>query len=583
MAGEKILEKPELLAAGMKPESVAELSEQDAASGKDGIPSDSTSYVSSTMDATSSTKGETDHKSVGEHGEYHPPTSCYNYYFPGFNGSYNQLGDHYNLQADGSHTGMQSDNASMVYYLPGYPYPSGTLVGADGQCAGQQQYLASSGYLQQPVPYGSEAMPCYSWDSPYVGDALNGSSAGFANGKSAPGSTTVAKSNSSYSMRTNGNVASKFSKSIPHTQPVRTFNKMPHLSSDFSKGLLKGYNPMGKLSSFTYQKQGLFPQNGQVNYRPNGRAWNVNDRSKLRDKYNRNGEFENSTELTRGPRAYNKSASSDSSGEIVDLGLAIRSDEYNLQDFPIEYENAKFYIIKSYSEDDIHKSIKYNVWSSTPNGNKKLDAAFRDVEAKATEKNSKCPMFLFFSVNGSGQFVGVAEMIGQVDFNKDMEFWQLDKWNGFFPVKWHIVKDVPNTQLRHIILENNENRPVTFTRDTQEVGLKQGLEMLSIFKSYTAKSSLVDDFKFYENREKSLLSKSNKPTTPPMEMYSNGDIPDNTAGERKIEVELGAAKRTTTTDPNTLIHLTKNLSLNGSPLKGSSVKNPIGNSTTSAF
>lgn len=76
-----------------------------------------------------------------------------------------------------------------------------------------------------------------------------------------------------------------------------------------------------------------------------------------------------------------------------------------------------------------------------------------------------------FQVNGSGQFVGVAEMIGQVDFNKDMEFWQLDKWNGFFPVKWHIVKDVPNTQLRHIILENNENRPVTFTRDTQEVAL----------------------------------------------------------------------------------------------------------------
>lgn len=60
---------------------------------------------------------------------------------------------------------------------------------------------------------------------------------------------------------------------------------------------------------------------------------------------------------------------------------------------------------------------------------------------------------------------------------------------------------------------------------TLQVGLKQGLEMLSIFKSYTAKSSLLDDFKFYENREKSLRSKSNKPTTPQMEMYSNGDIP----------------------------------------------------------
>lgn len=60
-------------------------------------------------------------------------------------------------------------------------------------------------------------------------------------------------------------------------------------------------------------------------------------------------------------------------------------------------------------------------------------------------------------------------MIGEVDFNKDMDFWQVDKWSGFFPVKWHIIKDIPNTQLRHIILENNDNRPVTFTRDSQEV------------------------------------------------------------------------------------------------------------------
>ena len=50
-----------------------------------------------------------------------------------------------------------------------------------------------------------------------------------------------------------------------------------------------------------------------------------------------------------------------------------------------------------------------------------------------------------------------------------MDFWQQDKWNGYFLVKWHIVKDVPNPQLRHIILENNDNKPVTNSRDTQEV------------------------------------------------------------------------------------------------------------------
>jgi hypothetical protein len=72
-------------------------------------------------------------------------------------------------------------------------------------------------------------------------------------------------------------------------------------------------------------------------------------------------------------------------------------------------------------------------------------------------------------VNASGQFVGLAEMVGRVDFDKTVEHWQQDKWTGCFPVKWHIVKDIPNSLLKHIILENNENKPVTNSRDTHEV------------------------------------------------------------------------------------------------------------------
>lgn len=62
-------------------------------------------------------------------------------------------------------------------------------------------------------------------------------------------------------------------------------------------------------------------------------------------------------------------------------------------------------------------------------------------------------------------------MTGPVDFDKNVDYWQQDKWIGCFPVKWHIVKDVPNSLLKHITLENNENKPVTNSRDTQEVFL----------------------------------------------------------------------------------------------------------------
>ncbi|KAK9167738.1 hypothetical protein Scep_002929 [Stephania cephalantha] len=222
--------------------------------------------------------------------------------------------------------------------------------------------------------------------------------------------------------------------------------------------------------------------------------------------FNRDGNFGRLKEPNRGPRARRESNPLSLSSRKEQLGFMIKRDSYNREDFPTIYDNAKFFVIKSYSEDDVQKSIKYNVWSSTPNGNKKLDAAFHDARTISNGVAAACPLFLFFSVNGSGQFLGVAEMIGQVDFKKDMDFWRgnSNKWNGFFPVKWHIIKDVSNSNLRHIILENNDNRPVTFTRDTQEIEYKQGIKMLTIFKNYHAKTSMLDDFKYYDEKEKTL-------------------------------------------------------------------------------
>jgi hypothetical protein len=62
-------------------------------------------------------------------------------------------------------------------------------------------------------------------------------------------------------------------------------------------------------------------------------------------------------------------------------------------------------------------------------------------------------------------------MVGPVDFEKDADYWQQDRWNGQFPVQWHVIKDVPNSRFRHILLENNDHKPVTHSRDSQEVKL----------------------------------------------------------------------------------------------------------------
>jgi hypothetical protein len=68
------------------------------------------------------------------------------------------------------------------------------------------------------------------------------------------------------------------------------------------------------------------------------------------------------------------------------------------------FVQARFFVIKSYTEEDVQKSLKHEIWSSTVLGNKRLDTAFR-------ESAEQMPIYLFFSVNGSRHFCGVAQML----------------------------------------------------------------------------------------------------------------------------------------------------------------------------
>lgn len=357
------------------------------------------------------------------------------------------------------------DNGSLLYFMP---YGPQTFMGVEGQ---------------HPHFSSSEFMPCYSLNPAYANDVRYQNSTSWGM-KSAMVSTKFNGFNSKRSMTASNERFPNSPLDMQSTSNIfQSVLQSPHLCSlnkssaaCHSGAAAKGYQPCANLSSYAYQNQGLFAKYPMIHA------------PKVRE----------SEELTCGPRAHNTLIGNEESVN------SLKRNQYNLDEFQTKYDQAKFYVIKSYSEDDVHKCVKYDVWSSTPNGNKKLDIAFHEAQGKT---GSRCPVFLFFSVNGSGQFVGVAEMMGPVIFEKNMDFWQLDKWSGFFPVKWHIIKDIPNTQLRHIILENNDNRPVTYTRDTQEVGLQQGLEMLNIFKSYPAKTSLLDDLSFYENREKLLKAR----------------------------------------------------------------------------
>lgn len=158
--------------------------------------------------------------------------------------------------------------------------------------------------------------------------------------------------------------------------------------------------PVAKFPAYNQGKSGYLYPNNLSNVKGNTKGWVSSEKLKLRSKFN-----DSLNEQNQGPRTANpKSALISGSGgnsaraSVVDGNSKIRTDEYNLPDFPTKYNHALFFVIKSYSEDDVHKSIKYNVWASTPNGNKRLDSAYHDAQKRMEEKGSKCPIFLFFSV-----------------------------------------------------------------------------------------------------------------------------------------------------------------------------------------
>ncbi|XVF28145.1 hypothetical protein REPUB_Repub15cG0004100 [Reevesia pubescens] len=483
---------------------------------------------------------------VIDQGMYYPTATNYGYYCTGFESPV-EWEDHQNIfSADGpdvQYAGAQTETLPYVYYPPSYgyaqspynpynPYIPGAVMG-DGSFVGAQQYYTIPPYQNNvsptayfPIVFQPDGMPNSSTDSLLDARASN------ANRPDGRGVKHSLASASSAFSRNSSKPASNQTDSLTRVSDGHSKHSAIHGSIPDSSHPASAHGHQGRNTSVSIQPIGNIPGGKLPSHRnqlktdlPVGNAFSDYGSSapgrgaldKFRPKIHvgrvlndAHGFSDTLGEQNRGPRtnrlknqlmvkAYtSKAGNSDAEGNII-----IYTDQYNKYDFPIDYVDAKFFVIKSYSEDDVHKSIKYNVWSSTPHGNKKLEYVFEDAQKIiAAGRPSGCPIFLFFSVNASGQFCGVAEMIGPVDFQKDMDFWQQDKWSGSFPVKWHIIKDVPNSHFRHIILENNENKPVTNSRDTQEIMYKQGMEMLKVFKNHTMKTSLLDDFMYYENRQR---------------------------------------------------------------------------------
>ena len=163
-------------------------------------------------------------------------------------------------------------------------------------------------------------------------------------------------------------------------------------------------------------------------------------------------------------------------------------------------ENCKFFIIKSLTEEDIHKSIKYNVWCSSKTGNIVLNDAYN----AAKEKNAD--VYLIFTCNGTERYDGIAKMKSNFDEKRQFDLWTQDNvWIGLFDVEWVFIKDVPYKEFRNAIItmNNGEMKPIYQAKDGQEIPYEQGKIMIEKFDKYIYSNTILEHFEYYDLRQES--------------------------------------------------------------------------------
>lgn len=151
-----------------------------------------------------------------------------------------------------------------------------------------------------------------------------------------------------------------------------------------------------------------------------------------------------------------------------------------IKNLELEEKKPRYFIVKSCNEENGVLSTRDDVWSSTKDGNIRLNEAHNDPESKGSA-------YLFFSVNQSKRFCGVAKMVNPVRKTTD-RIKRKDnnsKWQGCFDVRWIMVKNIPNDNLRHLnILSKTKAFQITISRNTQELSQEIGKRMMEIFHSY---------------------------------------------------------------------------------------------------
>ncbi|KAM3135419.1 hypothetical protein pb186bvf_012438 [Paramecium bursaria] len=161
-------------------------------------------------------------------------------------------------------------------------------------------------------------------------------------------------------------------------------------------------------------------------------------------------------------------------------------------------ENGIFLILRSASLDNIHKGMKYGLWTSTPKSNQKIDNLFK----------SNDNVYLLYTVVGSKSFQAVAKL--QSGFRTEsFKYWDEPlKWFGSFEIKCLYLGELKQKTLDEKQQADLGQIVLTDQTDCTEINSNLGKFVIQCFKDLLAepdyKNPFVHQFPNMDSREQAI-------------------------------------------------------------------------------
>lgn len=164
------------------------------------------------------------------------------------------------------------------------------------------------------------------------------------------------------------------------------------------------------------------------------------------------------------------------------------------------FRNSNYYVIRSKKTDDIHKGVKYGVWTSSPQNNQKIEENFR------IKQQSNLNTFFFFTYINSPGFVGVA-VLDDVEATKEFPFFgEIGRWVGVMYLRWIYVRDVLFDEVADLkeIGYSGEYRRMNEMTDGSRLSQPNALRIIELMNMNRPLSHVFEKFVGHDYQEKKM-------------------------------------------------------------------------------